>query len=101
MKIIKDLSGYIDEEIHDSKKYIKQALEHKEENPELAKLFYNLSLQETEHMNMLHKQVVDIIQNYRKTNGEPPAPMMAVYDYLHERQIENAAEVKAMQSMYK
>ena len=101
MKIIQDLSGYIDEEIQDSKKYIKQALEHKEENPELAKLFYNLSLQETEHMNMLHKQVVDTIQRYRKENGEPPAPMMAVYNYLHEKQISKAAEVKAMQEMFK
>lgn len=101
MKIIKELSGYIDEEIQDSRKYAEQALRYKDENPDLAKLFYNLSLQETEHMNMLHKQVVDIIQNYRKTNGEPPAPMMAVYNYLHERQIENAAEVKAMQAMFK
>lgn len=101
MKIIKELSGYIDEEIQDAGKYIKRALQHKEEQPDLARLFYNLSMQEMEHMNELHKQVVQTIQEYRKTNGEPPAPMMAVYEYIHEKQIENATEVKAMQAMYK
>lgn len=101
MKIIKDLSGYIDEEIDGAKTYAENALKYKEERPELAKMFYNMSLQEMEHMNELHKHVVDIIQNYRKTNGEPPAPMMAVYEYLHERQIDKASKVKAMQAMFK
>lgn len=101
MKIVKELSDYIDEEIQDAKKYAKCALQYKEDDPDLAKLFYTLSTQETEHMNMLHKEVVDIIQKYRKENGEPPAPMMSVYEYLHERQIAEAAKAKAMQAMFK
>ena len=101
MKIIKELCSYIDEEIDGAKTYAENALKYKEENPDLAKMFYNMSLQEMEHMNELHKHVVDSIQKYRKENGEPPAPMMAVYEYLHERQIAEAAKVKAMQAMFK
>lgn len=101
MKIIKKLSSYIDDEIKGAGDYIKCALEYKEERPDLARVFYNLSMQEMEHVNELHKQVVEIIQKYRKEQGEPPAPMMAVYEYIHEKQIENATEVKAMQAMYK
>lgn len=101
MKIIKELSSYIDDEIKGAGTYIKCALEYKEERPDLARIFYNLSMQEMEHVNELHKQVVEIIQKYRKEQGEPPAPMMAVYEYIHEKQIENATEVKAMQAMYK
>ena len=101
MKIIKELSSYIDEEIDGAKTYAENALKYKEEQPDLARMFYNMSLQEMEHMNELHKHVVDIIHKYRKENGEPPAPMMAVYEYLHERQIAEAAKVKAMQAMFK
>lgn len=52
------------------------------------------------HMNLLHNMVVKLIENCRKTEGEPPAAMMAVYDYLHDKYIDEAKEVKVMQQMY-
>lgn len=51
-------------------------------------------------MNLLHAQVVKLIDIYKKTKGEPPAAMQAVYDYLHEKYIEEVKEVKTMQQMY-
>lgn len=67
----------------------------------VADLFYSLSLEEMQHMNKLHKMVVDVIQDYRSNNGELPANMMAIYDYLHKKQIEKAAGVKNIQTMYR
>ena len=101
MKIIKCLSEYIEEELADADKYITKAMKVKAEHPELAELLYQLSLEEMTHMTRLHGEVEKIIAAYRRTNGEPPAAMQAVYDFLHERMIEKAKAVKIEQGMFR
>ena len=101
MKLIQTLEELIDDEIHDVKKYGKMAAELKGEYPGLAQVLYNLSTQEDSHQAALHAEVVKIIDDYRKKNGEPPANMLAVYEYLHKKHIDHAAEVKNLQAMYK
>lgn len=101
MKIIKKLEDQIGSEIHDAKGYAKCALRHKEDNPALAELYYALANEEMDHMQRLHKQVVSIIENYRKEKGEPPAEMLAVYNYVHEKHIEKAKDVKILIAMYR
>ena len=100
MKIIKKLSDYIEEELGDSEKYVMAALECKEKYPEIANTFYMLSLEELKHMQLLHEQVTKVIEEYRKIDGEPPASMQAVYDYLHKKFINKTKEIKIMQDMY-
>lgn len=101
MKIIKELSEMIEEEIEGAKDYSKNALLYKEEYPTLANVFYTLANTELEHVNVLHEQVVMLINRYRSENGEPPEKMKAVYDYLHEKHIDNVNEVKNYQTQYK
>ena len=101
MKIIEKLSSMIDEEIDDAMKYIKCALMHKEDNPSLADTFARLADEEMKHMMILHEQVVAIISDYKRKNGDPPETMKVVYDILHKRHIDKAAETKAAISLYK
>ena len=91
----------IDEEINDAMKYAKCALTYKDENAALADMFIRLSEEEMKHMMTLHNQVVTIIEDYKRKNGEPPEAMKTVYDILHRRHIDKAAEAKAVISMYK
>ena len=101
MKIIKKLSEMIEDEIDGAKCYAKKALEWKETDAELASVLYKLSEEEMRHYEVLHEQVTRIIADYRKNTGDPPPAMLAVYDYLHDKQIEEAERVKNYQSMYK
>ena len=101
MKIIQLLSDYIEEEIDDAIKYAKMALEYQDEYPALAEAVSKISDDEIRHMTILHGQVANIIADYRKKNGEPPDSMKMLYDILHRKHIEHAAEAKAYQSMYK
>ena len=101
MKIIKELSEMIEEELEGAEEYAKCALHYKEEYPMIAKTFYEISLQEMNHVEMLHNDVKDIIEKHRREHGEPPAAMMAVYEYLHEKDIDKAARIKLYQSQYK
>ena len=100
MREIKCLSGMIEDEIKDADKYARKALEYKDSNRRLADVFYTLSNEELKHMAMLHSEVVKIIDDYRRMNGDPPPGMQAVYDILHERNMQDTQAVKILQEMY-
>lgn len=100
MEVIKKISQKIDSELEDAEKYIKCAYHNKEEYPQLADTYYKLSLEEMNHVTMLHEQAVKIIE-YVKKNEEVPESMMVIYNYLHERQIKWAAKIKAKQEAYR
>lgn len=103
MQIIEKLSNMIEEEIEDAENYIRCALYYKDnkDTKDVAELFSRLAGEEMNHMSMLHTQVVNIIENYRKTEGDPPKEMLKLYEILHRKHIDDAATVKAMIGMYK
>lgn len=101
MKIIEILSEHIENELEDACTYARLALEYKDTEPEAANLFYKLSGEEMEHMEALHKRVVACIEKYKQSKGEPPAGMLALYEFLHKREIERAEKIVALQNLYR
>lgn len=101
MTEIKMLMEHIEEELNDACTYIGLALEYKETDPALANLFHKLSQEEVTHMEALHSAVVKRIDTYKQLKGEPPEAMMAVYEYLHKRDIAKAEKVATLQNLYK
>ena len=101
MKIIKCISELIDEELHDSDKYIELAMKWKADEPDTADLFYELSVEEMGHVDKLHEEVKELIEEYRKEHGEPPKDMMVLYEYLHENHIKTAMQIRVKHGIYK
>ena len=100
MKIIKCLSEDIEKTLDTAEDCIKQAIMYKEEYPVASRAFYNKSTVLMDSIKLSHDAVVALIEGYKKEKGEPPAPMMAIYNYMHERHINKAASIKALQEMY-
>jgi hypothetical protein len=101
MQEIKELVEHMKEELEDSQTYADLAIEHKGENNGLSALYLELANQETRHMEMLHDKAVELITAHRREHGEPPAAMLAVWDYEHKKIIRKATEVRAMLEMIK
>ncbi len=99
MKIIKCLVENIRDEMHDAEKCAKLAIEHKADYPDIAESFLTLSKQEVNHANILHSHVERLIRNFRDENGEPPASMLAVYEWEHDKMIDSMARTRALQDM--
>lgn len=101
MKIIKCLSELIEEELHDADKYIELAMRWKSDEPDTADLFYELSTEEMGHVEKLHNEVKELIEEYHKQHGEPPKDMMVLWDYLHEKHIATATQIRVKQGIFK
>ena len=96
MKEIKMLSKQMKEELHDACAYIKEAICYKDSDRDLAEMYYTLSKAEVEHADMEHNQALRLIKG-----KEAPESMKAVWEYLHEELIEEKAEIKRLQAMYR
>ena len=94
MKIIKELSAMIEDELEGAEEYIKAAIHEKESDPNLADMFYSLAREEMGHMDKLHAAVVRLIKAKKESGAELPAGMQGVYDYLHEAHMERAARIQ-------
>ena len=101
MKIIKCLAEKIEEELNDAQSYADMAQRWKEEQPETADLFLELSQEEMGHMEKLHNEAVRLIEEHREKHGEIPEGMKMLYEYLHNKHVEKAKMIRVMQGMYK
>ena len=101
MKIIKCVVEKMKEEIHDAEAYMDLANEWKNEQQSAAEVFSELAEEELGHMEKLHEVVTNLIEEYKAEHGEPPAGMMALYEYMHAQNVENTMRVKVKQAMYK
>ena len=101
MKIVMKLVSLIDDELSGAKEYIKLAMHNRTEYPGLADTFADLADAEMGHVSKLHDEVAKLIEEVRQRDGEPPAGMLAVYEYEHDKQISKASKIKQMISEYR
>ena len=100
MKIIAKIVDMIQDELDGAEEYAICSAKWKTEYPKLADRLHDLAGIEMQHSRILHDEVTRLIESYRQEHGEPPADMLAIYNYEHEKAIKKAAEIKAMIDAY-
>ena len=101
MRKIAEIVKDIREELDGAEHYAKLAAQHKEDDRALSDAYASMASQELGHVDMLHTQVVRIIQDHRSKNGEPPEAMMMVWNWEHDSMVSHTAKVKALLEMVK
>lgn len=90
----------IEEELKDSKEYIKRAIEIKAMSPTWAKMLYNMSSDELVHATNLYKMFSEYVTKISESFKEVPAYIDdANYD-ITEMYTECSAHIKSMHDMY-
>lgn len=101
MKELKEIIADIDNILDDAEMYAKESVKHKTQYPSLSSTYCRIAQDNLTHAEMLHKHAVEMIENKKKTGEEAPALMQAVWDFEHERYIDEVADVKRLIEMYK
>lgn len=100
MKEIAMIADDINEELQGAEHYAKLATQYKLTNKPLAETCATMATQELNHVDMLHTQVAAMIKEVR-AKETPPAGMMDVWNYMHEKHIDMVVRVKALLEAYK
>ena len=100
MKVIAKIVDLIEDEIDGAQQYAELAVKYKTEHPKLAEKLHELAGVEMSHAKALHAEATRLIEEARQRDGEPPAAMLAVYEYEHGKQIKHAAAVRALIEEY-
>ena len=100
MKVIAKIVDLIEDEIDGAQQYAELAIKYRTEHPKLAEKLHELAGVEMSHAKALHTEAARLIEEARQRDGEPPAAMLAVYEYEHGKQIKHAAAVRALIEEY-
>ena len=100
MRTIAAIVDMIDDELCGAKEYAEFALRWKSEHPKTAEKLHELASVEMGHVRTVHAEAERMIEEERSRSGDPPAAMLAVYDYEHQKQIKRAAEIRALIDEY-
>lgn len=101
MLLIKEIIEKMDDTLEEAEFYAIHAKHLKETHPSIADTYYKLGQEHLSHYMSLHTAVVSIINEYRRSKGEPPANMVAIWDFEHKKLIDEYEEIKKMLESYR
>ena len=101
MKILKDMIEKAHDTMEEVEWYGEKALYYKSEHKSIADTYNKIAEMHITIYDMLHKEMVALIDEYKRMGHTPPPEMLAIWNYEHEKLIKEFAEAKIMVEEYK
>lgn len=101
MQEIKEIVCDIKHELKGADKFAAEAVKHKDMYPALAAVYYRMANDKLDHVDMLHKEAVAMIDKASRSGVEVPKGMREIWTWYHDMMIEDAADIRRMLDMYK
>lgn len=102
MRTIFTLVEEITEELEGAEDYISLALCYQQKDRTLADTYLTMGKEELGHVDRLHDQIVRLINKAKEDdNQEIPVGMTEIYEWQHNKMLEQKAKIKVMIESYK
>ena len=101
MKILKDMIKKSYDTLEEIEWYGEKALLYKDEYRAVADIYNKIAEIHINIYDNLHKQMVDLIEQKKRSGIQPPSEMTAIWEYEHERLIKEFKEAKVLVEEYK
>ena len=101
MKILKHMIEKSEDTLEEIEWYAEKALHYKADHKSVADVYNKIADMHVTIYDMLHKEMVNLIDEHRRSGHNPPPEMLAIWDYEHEKLIKEFAEAKTLVDEYK
>ena len=100
MKILKELIEKMHDTMEEVEWYGEKALHLRSTHKELADSYIKVAEMHVDIYKHLHQRVVALIEEEKKKGAPVPVAMTAIWDYEHEKLVEEFAEAKVLIEEY-
>ena len=101
MKEIREIAGFIRDELESAEDFAWEATKHKAELPELASVYQRMATAKMEHAEVLYKHGTALLEEMKRRNDPETHKCTAVWEFAHEGMLKEMADVKHMLDVYK
>ena len=101
MKILTSMIEKANDTLDEIEWYGEKAMLYRDEHKAIADTYNKIADMHITVYDMLHKQMVDLIEQKKREGPQVPAEMSAIWNYEHERLIKEFKEAKLLVEEYK
>lgn len=101
MKALTHLIEKANDTLEEIEWYAEKAIHYKNEHKSLADTYIKIAETHIAIYDMLHREMVNLIEEKKRNVQNPPPEMLAIWDYEHEKLIKEFKEAKVLVEEYK